>query len=274
MLEQGADLVRPPLVEEQVPLAGAVPQALVNVTATPRQLAVPLGHEGRHDPEALPDLLGSGLEQDGPIRGLDRLGVKDGCLEHPGAGLRVQPLDGHAEGGHLVEQGVHIGLALRQPDQRVAEHAGRQRLRPEVVLGGQRLGRLAKVEELVLQRAESQEARLAQPSHHPLEQAARTDRERLFLLVPEVAQEERDISIPGNLAKGGKIDPGQRVRVAGVPPRVAGVVVTDVGRVPAEDHVAKAETALQRRQELVLVDVLSPQHTIDVGDGHLDLSGR
>jgi hypothetical protein len=56
-----------------------------------------------------------------------------------------------------------------------------------------------------------------------------------------------------------------------VPAGVARVVVADVARVPAEDHVAETEAGLRRREELLLVDVLAAENAVDVRDRDLDL---
>src|SRR4029077_277151 len=50
------------------------------------------------------------------------------------------------------------------------------------------------------------------------------------------------------------------------------VVVELVAHVPAQDHVAEAHAAVERRMELVNVDVLAAQDAVDVVDAHLDVA--
>ena len=113
-----------------------------------RILRVPLGHEARHDAEARADLLGAGLEQDRAVGGFERLGEQDRGLVDAGAGLGVQAFDRHAEGAHLVHQRLEEIAVLVGAQQRVAEHARRDRLRPHIALVGPGLRRLGEVEPL------------------------------------------------------------------------------------------------------------------------------
>jgi hypothetical protein len=60
-----------------------------------------------------------------------------------------------------------------------------------------------------------------------------------------------------------------------VPAGQGRVVVALIVHVPAEHDVAKAEPALDRGKEFVLVEVLAAQHAVDVGHRHFDpVSGR
>ena len=134
-LEQRAHPARRVRVVEEVGLAVlAFLQALVDVAAAARVLRVPLGHEARHDPEARADLLGAGLEQDRTVGLLERLAERDRDLVDARPGLGVQALDRHAEGEHLVHQRVHELAVVVHAQQRVAEHARRDRLRVDAAL--------------------------------------------------------------------------------------------------------------------------------------------
>src|SRR5260221_2162501 len=86
----------------------------------------------------------------------------------------------------------------------------------------------------------------------------------------EIAEKERDAVVPGTGAVRPQIDPRDRVGEALVPSCQRGVVVALVVHVPAEDHVAKAEAAVDGGEEFILVDVLAAQHAVDVGYGDLD----
>ena len=63
----------------------------------------------------------------------------------------------------------------------------------------------------------------------------------------------------------------QRIGIGGVPAGVCDVVVELVVGVPAQHHVAEAEAALQRREELGLRHVLAAQDAVDVEDADLDM---
>ena len=68
----------------------------VDMAALARIVVRPFGHEGRHQAAALGQHLHEGLEQGRAVGRLQRLVVIEGRLQHAGAGLGVQPLDGHA----------------------------------------------------------------------------------------------------------------------------------------------------------------------------------
>src|SRR5208337_5487133 len=58
---------------------------------------------------------------------------------------------------------------------------------------------------------------------------------------------------------------------AGVPAGEIDVIVENVGTVPAEDHVAKAEAALGGGAKLIERDVLTAQDAVDVDAAQLHL---
>jgi hypothetical protein len=162
-------------VEEEVLLA--VGQALVDVAAAAGQLrCIPLGHEAGHHAEALADLLGAGLEQDGAVGRFQRAAEGDGGLVDAGAGFGVQAFDGHAEGGHVVHQRVEEAALVGHAQQRIAEHARRDGLGPTPRLAAQLCGVSAK-----LNHSNSMPAIGAKPSfsgalEHALERLARAHR--------------------------------------------------------------------------------------------------
>jgi len=73
--------------------------------------------------------------------------------------------------------------------------------------------------------------------------------------VDELAQEERHAVVPGHMARGCKVQPRQCVGEAVLPAGDLCVVVTLVGAVPAEDHVAEAEACIHCAEELDRVQV-------------------
>ena len=243
----------------------------------PGILRAPLRHEARHDVEARADLLGRGLEQDRAVGLLERVGEEDRRLVDAGPGLGVQALDRDAERAQLVEERREERLRGVGAQQRVAEHAGRDRLRADAFLVRPRLRRLREVEPLELHAAHRHEAGLLRAVQHALQHLPRAQRKRDFLAVllpDELAQEERHAVVPGHRAVGPEVDARERVGEAPVPARDLRVVVADVLRVPAEHDVAEAEAALDRRHELVLVDVLAAQDAVDVRHGDLDAGAR
>ena len=106
---------------------------------------------------------------------------------------------------------------------------------------------------------------------HALQDLARADRERRAVGVDELAQEEGHVAVPGHAARRAQVQPRQRVGEAMLPAGDLGVVVALVLAVPAEHHVAEAEAAFHRAEELVLVQVLAAQDAVDVAAGDLDL---
>ena len=96
--------------------------------------------------------------------------------------------------------------------------------------------------------------------------------ERLGVI--DALQEEGHALVPGHVAQGVQVQPSVGIGKAVLPAGDAGVVVTTVHHVPAQHHVAKTKAPFGQgfgdAQELVAVQVLAAQHTIDVADGHLD----
>jgi len=250
------------------------PQALVAVAAAAGQARVPLGHEGRHDAEAWGDLFDRGLEQRRAIGGLQGRSMKDRRLEHARTGLGVQALDGDAERGEFVHQRGEERPVLRHAHQRIAEHARSQRCRLGAGLGGEAVGRLAEVEPLEFHPAARGVTHPRRAVQHPAQGLARADRQWRARRVDEFPQEERHVAVPRHGAPGGEVDARLGVGIAAMPAGEGAVVIADVARIPAEDHIAETETAIERGEELVLVQILAAQDAIDVGDRHLDLADR
>ena len=63
----------------------------------------------------------------------------------------------------------------------------------------------------------------------------------------------------------------RRIRVGGVPARVFHVVIELVVRVPAQHHVAEAESLVERGEELVAAHVLAAHDAVVVEHSHLDV---
>ena len=224
-------------------------------------------------PKREPISLAPVLNRIGAIRLLQRFRKQDRRLVHAGPGLRVQAFDRYTERGHFAGQRFEEGPVLVGAEQRITEHAGRQGRRRDALLVGPGLRGFAEVEPFEFHSAHRHDAQLFGALQHALQHLPRADGERGFLaafLDDEIREEERHITVPGDPAQGANVDPCEHVGKALVPARVRRVVVGDVHHVPAEHDVAKAESAFDGRVELLLVQVLSPQHAVDVGDGDLD----
>ena len=233
-----------------------------------------LGHEGRHDAKARTDFLRTGLEQDRAVGLFQRLAEADGRFIHTRPGLGVQAFNRHAEGQHVVHQRIEIPAVLVHPQERVAEHARRERLRHHALLGGPALRRFKKVVPLELHPRHDLKAHLFGALQYLLQGLSWAQRMRRAVSVDELAQEEVHVVVPRHLARGIEVQAGQRVGVAMLPAGHCRVVVGGVGHVPAEHHIAEAEAALGvrlgRAEELVAMQVLAAQHAVDVTDCHLD----
>jgi hypothetical protein len=228
-------------------------------------------------PEARADLLGARLEQQRAVAGLERVRNRRSPPRRRPARSRCAALDRHAERGHLGEQRVEVVARMSRAQQRVAEHARRDRLGAHALLLGPALRRLGEVEELELERAHRLEAELRGAREHALQHLAAV--ERVGNLLPvldahEVAEEEVDAAVPRDVAMGREVDAGERVRVTLVPAGRRRVVVALVVHVPAVHDVAEAEAALDGGDELVLVQDLAAQDAVDVRDRDLDAGVR
>ena len=207
----------------------------------PGSVRVPASHERRQDAEARRDLLGRRLEQHRPVGGLQRVAVEDGRLEHPGTGLGVEPLERHAEGPELVQQGVEVRLVLALAQDGVAEHARRQRRQVAVVLLAQRGRRLEEVEPLELQRRPwpGSPRSAASSSTRRSSWRGHTASGSPLGSTNSPRKKRRSSSQGMRRMVDRSIRPG--VRVAALPAGVGGVVVALVARVPAEHDVAEPE---------------------------------
>ncbi len=148
---------------------------------------------------------------------------------------------------------------------------------PDAFFRGPGVRGLGEVEPLELHPAHRHHAELLGALQHALQHLPRADGKRRFAaldLVHELAEEERHVVVPRHRAERPEVDARNGVGKALVPARHRRVVVGDVHHVPAEHHVAEAESALERRIELFLVDVLAAQHAVDVRAGDLDPVAR
>jgi len=80
---------------------------------------------------------------------------------------------------------------------------------------------------------------------------ARRDGQGRAILAAEIHQEKCRVRLPGEKAKSGQVDAGQRVGVTRVPAGDLDVVVERVGTVPAENDVAKTKARLGGREEFL-----------------------
>ena len=170
-------------------------------------------------------------------------------LVDAGPGLGVQALDRHAEGQHLVHEGVEELAVLVHAQQRIAEHARRERLRPHAFLGRPALRRFAEVEPLELHAGHHLEAELLGALQHALQASgAGTPGTGVPSALTNSPRKKSHVAVPGHVACGVQVQPRQRVGKAVLPAGDLRVVVGDVAAVPAEHHVAEAEAAARRRR--------------------------
>ncbi|MNY28236.1 hypothetical protein D3C86_1621970 [compost metagenome] len=164
----------------------------------------------------------------------------------------------------MVQLGVH-----RVADGRVAEPVRGEGFEVAIALLPRRLVGFIEHEEFVFQRREGIEAhRLATLDHSP-QRGARANR---FSGLGKLADKQQHAVLEGNIAAGVRQHPHRRVRVAGVPAGVAGVVVELVLDVPTEHHVAEGEAAVQGGEELAAAQVLAAHHPVVVEHPDLDVT--
>ena len=216
------------------------------------------------------DLLDPRLEQRRLVRRPQSAVVLDGGLVDARSGLSVKSFELDVKSPHRVDDGVgEIGKDAGA-EHAVPEHAGRERNHVAVVLLPDRVRVFFEQKEFVLGghlRAETHGLGLRD---HPLEYLAGRHGEGVSGAVVKVEDEESRSRLPRDDAKGGKVDPGQRVRIAGVPAGDSHVVVERVGRVPAEDHIAEPEPGLGGGIKLVAADVFPAQDAVDVEPANFD----
>ena len=185
----------------------------------------------------------------------------------------MQSLDRHVKRQHFDHQRFEELSVFVRAQQRVPEHARRDRIRSHVALVCPGPRCFGKIEPFEFDAAHRQHTEFLGTLEHALERLSRTDRMRHFLAVlldHEVAEEERHAVVPRHVAMRAQVDPGKRIRVTFVPARHSRVVVTLVGHVPTEHDVAETEATLRSREKFILVHVFAAQHAVDVGHRNLD----
>src|SRR5471030_2940617 len=123
--------------------------------------------------------------------------------------------------------------------------------------------RLGEDEELVFETDLDLEAELLGARENAAQNAAWADR---LELLGELRQEQEIAGLGRNLAAGVGQDAHSGVGITRVPAGHGDIVVELVVGVPTQHHVAEAKAALERRLELVDVDVLAAQDAVDVVD--------
>jgi hypothetical protein len=123
-------------------------------------------------------------------------------------------------------------------------------------------------EELVLGGGIGLVAHLRGPIEHAAQHAARAD---FLRLVHELAEEEQHPVLERDLAAGFGNHAHPGIGIGGMPARVLHVVEQLVVAVPAQHHVAEAETVLERREELRLRYILAAQDGVAVEHADLDV---
>src|SRR5205823_14447207 len=113
----------------------------------------------------------------------------------------VQAFDRYLEFAHYDHQRLEEVAIPSRAEQRVAEHPGRDRFRPDIALGCPGLRRLGEVEPFEFHAAHYREPELLRALEHAFQELARADRMRDFLVAllhDEVAEKERHAFVPGN----------------------------------------------------------------------------
>src|SRR6185437_6938229 len=152
---------------------------------------------------------------------------------------------------------------------RIAEEARRDRLQVPVVLLAHGMRRLFEDEKFVFERAVRLETEATGALDDAAQEAARTQGLRRRR---EFGEKEQGLRLEGDFAAALRHDACRRVGIGGVPPRIRQIVDELVIRIPAQHDVAKAETALERRKELVARYVLAAHHPVDIDEPQLDMA--
>ncbi|MNQ90384.1 hypothetical protein D3C85_1057240 [compost metagenome] len=188
----------------------------------------------------------------------------------------MQALDGHVHAfAHVQELAVEVAFD-RAAQHRVPEISRRPVLHVAIVLRAHRMRRLAKHEELVLQRGVDVIAHAGGAIYRPVQQTARTDGARIAF---EFRQEQQHVFPARPLfqrqpAAALRHDPELGVGVGGVPAGVLGVVVELVVEVPAEHDIAERQPRAQGAEEFVAPQILAQHDAVHIGQAHLDMRER
>ncbi len=180
----------------------------------------------------------------------------------------MQAFDRHVHLLAGVEEFVIEFRQRRASQHGIAEISGGDVLEVAVALLAHGVRRFLEQEELVFEGRRHEEAHVLRALQNALEEAARADR---LGGRRQLAEEERQVLLEGNEARGLRHHPHRRIRIGRVPARVFHVVVELVVAVPAHDHVAEAEPLLERRKKLRAVHVFAAEDAVDVGDAELHI---
>ena len=236
--------------------------------ALPWPVLRPLGHERGHHAVPLREDLGVGLEQRAAVRGFERLTILNGRFEHARPGLGVQAFERNAQpGAHAHELVIELRMHARA-QHGVAEEARRQGCEVAKTLLAHRLRRFLEHEEFEFGGGVHRVAQVVGLLEHAPQRGARTHR---FGLLGELAEEHDHVAFERDVAAGVGQHADGCIRIGGVPAGVLHVVIELVVRVPAQHHVAEAETLVERREELVAAHVLAAHDAVVVEDPDLDV---
>ena len=191
-------------------------------------------------------------------------------LEHAGAGLGVQALDAHVHG---LAHGEQVAVPVATAPSCAAPNSRRSRARSASGSCSPSRGSSSAVSAKT-KNSYSKPTLTSKPSFFARASTRRSmPRGQSSSAGP--ANSHRNSRLPGSVAISRQVsrqDADVGVGIGGVPAGVGDVVVELVVAVPAQHHVAEAHAALERRLELVDVDVLAAQDAVDVVDAHLDVA--
>ena len=169
------------------------------MAALPRPVLRPFRHEGRHQAVLLRDHLGEGLEERCLVRGRQRHVIGNCGLHDAGTRFLVQSFDPDVHLAERIEQRAVEVAPRTVADHRIPEPARRHGRETSVILGANRLRRLAEDEELVLEPDVGLEPESAAALDHAAQQRARADR---FGRRGELAEEEQSAVLEGQRPAG------------------------------------------------------------------------
>ena len=218
------------------------------------------------------DLLGGVLVDGVTIRHLQRVGVLEVDLVLAEPGFSLRELHGDPRGVDAVTDGADDVLVARRLQHVIVLDVRAVRTKTSVVAGSRVFVALAEEEELELRAALHRVAGGMCARHLAPEDLAGRDLHRLARLdVAQVAQHERGLLEPRQLAQRGEIRLAQHVAVPGLPAReaIAGQRVhVDVDR---EQVGARVDAVLgDVAGEEVPGDALAHQAALQVGEGDDD----
>src|SRR5690554_1951963 len=257
---------------KKIHLARRIPEALMEVPTRARKIRIPFGHEGGDEPMPMSDLLQDALEKRRRVGRIERGLVPKRDLHDPRAGLFVDVVDRDAVRVAGIEDVAIERVALPDAHGGIATHTRVERDEIAEGLLPKRMGRLPEEPELVLDCKKRQKTVDLGAGDDGSKQISWARRVRPAVFAMKIDEHVRK---PRRLLGGSQrvqVDFGDEIGVTRMGACNPVVRIEGVLDIPAEDHIAEAETLFERAVKFLGGDDLCSEDSVDIRASDFDLA--